>query len=202
MVLRKDWERDPIGLGQWIANTIGFPCFVKPANLGSSVGISKVTGLAELPEAMALAGLHDRKIVIERGVDAREIEMAILGNDEPIASVAGEIVPRDGFYDYNAKYIDDSAELTVPADIDADLLTYLQGLAVDTFRALDLAGMARVDFFVERGTDHVFINEVNTLPGFTSISMYPMLWEASGVPLPELVDRLVQLALERHADRY
>ncbi len=202
MVLRKDWERDPIGLGQWVADTIGFPCFVKPANLGSSVGISKVTGLAELPEAMALAGFHDRKIVIERGVDAREIEMAILGNDEPIASVAGEIVPRDGFYDYNAKYIDDSAELIVPADIDADLLTYLQGLAVDTFRALDLAGMARVDFFVERGTDHVFINEVNTLPGFTSISMYPMLWEASGVPLPELVDRLVQLALERHADRY
>jgi D-alanine-D-alanine ligase len=201
MVLRKDWERDPSGITEGIASAIGFPCFVKPANMGSSVGISKVDSAEELAAAMALAGEYDRKIVIEQGVDAREIEMAILGNDEPIASVAGEIVPRGEFYDYTAKYIDDSAELIVPARIDPDLLIYLQGLAVDTFRALDLAGMARVDFFVERGTDHVYINEVNTLPGFTSISMYPMLWEASGIPLPELVDRLVQLALERHADR-
>jgi len=201
MVLRKEYERDPHGVAEWIGRTIGFPCFVKPANLGSSVGISKVASAGDLPAALELAGQHDRKIVIEQGVDAREIEMAILGNDEPVASVAGEIVPRDGFYDYNAKYIDDSAELIVPAEIDPDVLIYLQGLAVDTFRALDLSGMARVDFFIERNTDRIFINEVNTLPGFTSISMYPMLWQASGVPIDQLVDRLVQLALERHADR-
>ncbi len=201
MVLRKEYERDPRRVAEWIGRTIGFPCFVKPANLGSSVGISKVAGAEELPAALELAGQHDRKIVIEQGVDAREIEMAVLGNDEPMASVAGEIVPRDGFYDYNAKYIDDSAELIVPAAIGPDVLIYLQGLAVDTFRALDLSGMARVDFFIERSTDRIYINEVNTLPGFTSISMYPMLWQASGVPLDQLVDRLVQLALERHADR-
>lgn len=201
MVLRKECERDPGGVAEWLASTIGFPCFVKPANLGSSVGISKVAGAEDLLPALKLAGQHDRKIVIEQGVDAREIEMAVLGNDEPVASVAGEIVPRDGFYDYNAKYIDDSAELIVPAGIDPEVLIYLQGLAVDTFRALDLSGMARVDFFIERSTDRIFINEVNTLPGFTSISMYPMLWQASGVPLDQLVDRLVRLALERHAER-
>jgi D-alanine-D-alanine ligase len=124
-----------------------------------------------------------------------------LGNDDPIASVAGEVVPLGGFYDYNAKYIDDSTDLVIPAKLDHGLLGYLQEMAIDAFRALDLAGMALVDFFVERGTDRVFLNEVNTLPGFTSISMYPMLWEASGVPLPELIDRLVGLALERHGER-
>lgn len=201
MVLRRDWKRDAPAITGWIAGEIGFPCFIKPANMGSSVGISKVSTPSELPAAMDLAGHHDRKIVIEQGVDAREIEMAVLGNDDPVASVAGEIVPRDGFYDYEAKYIDDSAELIVPAKLDPDVLGELQGLAIGAFRALDLAGMARVDFFVERDTNQVYINEVNTLPGFTSISMYPMLWEASGVPLAELVDRLVELALERHADR-
>jgi D-alanine-D-alanine ligase len=138
--------------------------------------------------------------VVEQGVNAREIELAVLGNDEPIASVAGEVKPAGEFYDYNAKYIEDSAELIIPAVLDGDLLAYLQGAAIDAFTALDLAGLARVDFFVERDTDRVYINEVNTLPGFTSISMYPMLWEASGVPLGELVERLAQLALERHAD--
>lgn len=200
-VLRKDWERDASAITERVAGAIGFPCFVKPANMGSSVGISKVDSPDDLPAAMMLAGYHDRKIVIERSVDGREIEMAVLGNDDPMASVAGEIVPRNGFYDYNAKYIDDSAELIVPAEIDRELLASLQALAIETFRALDLAGMARVDFFVERDTDRIYINEVNTLPGFTSISMYPMLWEASGVPLDELVERLVRLALERHADR-
>jgi D-alanine-D-alanine ligase len=150
---------------------------------------------------MELAGHHDRRIVVEKGVNAREIELAVLGNDEPIVSIAGEIRPRGEFYDYNAKYIDDTAELIIPAPLDGGLLGYLQELAVDAFLALDLAGLARVDFFVERNTDRVFINEINTLPGFTSISMYPMLWEASGVPLPELVDRLIQLALERHHER-
>lgn len=200
-VLRRDWEREPDGVGEAIAAMIGFPCFVKPANMGSSVGISKVASPAELAPAMTLAGHHDRKIVIERGVAAREIELAVLGNDEPIASVAGEIVPRGDFYDYDAKYIDDSAELIVPAQLDPQLLGYMQELAIAAFRALDLSGLARVDFFVERDTDHVYVNEVNTLPGFTSISMYPMLWEASGLPLTELVDRLVQLALDRHGER-
>jgi len=202
LVLRRDWERDASAISGWITGEIGFPCFVKPANMGSSVGISKVTSPADLQAAMSLAGHHDRRIIIEQGVDAREIEMAVLGNDDPVASVAGEIVPKDGFYDYEAKYINDSAELIVPARIDPDVLGTLQDLAIKAFRALDLAGMARVDFFVERETGHLYINEVNTLPGFTSISMYPMLWEASGVPVARLVDRLVELALERHADRH
>jgi len=202
LVTRKDWRRDPDGIASWISEAIGFPCFVKPANLGSSVGISKVHSLGEFEAAMNLAAHHDRRIVIERGVKARELELAVLGNDEPIASVAGEIRPEGEFYDYNAKYVDDTAELVIPARIDSDLLGYLQGLAIDAFKALDLAGMARVDFFVEHDTDRVYVNEVNTLPGFTSISMYPMLWGASGVPLDELVDRLIQLALERHADRH
>ncbi len=201
LVNRKDWERDAPAITDWITEAIGFPCFVKPANLGSSVGISKVHDVSELEPAMRLAARHDRRIVIEQGVNAREIELAVLGNDEPIASVAGEVRPKGEFYDYNAKYIDDTAELIIPADIDAELLGFLQNLAVDAFKALDLAGLARVDFFVERNTDRVFINEVNTLPGFTSISMYPMLWAATGVPIADLVDRLIQLALERYSDR-
>jgi D-alanine-D-alanine ligase len=202
LVTRKEWQQDKTGIAAWIAEAIGFPCFVKPANLGSSVGISKVKGPDELYGAMDLAAHHDRRIVIEQGVTGREIEIAVLGNAEPIASVAGEIVPHSEFYDYNAKYVDDTAELVIPAKLDGDLLGYMQNLAVDAFQALDLAGLARVDFFIEKDTDKVYINEVNTIPGFTSISMYPMLWEASGVPLPELVERLVQLALERYAETH
>jgi D-alanine-D-alanine ligase len=202
LVTRKEWHQDPTGVAAWIAESIGFPCFAKPANLGSSVGISKVKGPEDLHDAMQLAAHHDRRIVVEQGVTGREIEIAVLGNAEPIASVAGEIVPHGEFYDYNAKYVDDTAELVIPARIDGDMLGYMQNLAVDAFQALDLAGLARVDFFIEKDTDKVFINEVNTIPGFTSISMYPMLWEASGVPLPELVERLVQLALERYAETH
>lgn len=201
LVTRKDWRDRPEDTAAWIEEALGFPCFVKPANMGSSVGVSKVHHAGELSDAMDLAAQYDRRIVVEQGVNAREIEMSVLGNDEPIASVAGEVRPAGEFYDYNAKYIEDTAELIIPADIDADLLGYLQAAAVDAFTALDLAGLARVDFFVERDTDRVYINEVNTLPGFTSISMYPMLWEASGVPISELVERLVQLSLERHAER-
>lgn len=202
LIYRKEWDRDRLAISEWIAESMGFPCFVKPANLGSSVGISKVNGVNELDDAMKLAGHFDRKIILERGTTAREIELAVLGNDEPIASIGGEIVPHGEFYDYNAKYIEDSAELIIPANIDSDLLAYLQSLAVAAFRVLDLAGMARVDFFVERETDRVYVNEVNTIPGFTSISMYPMLWEASGLPLSELIDRLIQLAMERYADTH
>lgn len=197
LVHRKDWEREPEAITLAVAGSIGFPCFIKPANLGSSVGISKVSAADHLAGAMELAARYDRKVIVEQGVNAREIEMAVLGNDVPMASVAGEIVPRGEFYDYDAKYVDDSAELIVPAKVDPDLLAYMQELALDAFRSLDLAGMARVDFFLERDTDRVFVNEVNTIPGFTSISMYPMLWQASGVPLAELVDRLIDLALER-----
>ncbi len=184
-----------------IADSLGFPCFVKPANLGSSVGISRVNARDGLLPALHEAAYYDRRVVVEKGVDAREIELSVLGNDEPIASVAGEIVPRGEFYDYNAKYIDNTTELVIPAKLDPTLLSFLQEMAIDAFRALDLAGLARIDFFVERGTDQIYLNEVNTLPGFTSISMYPMLWEASGVPIAELVDRLTGLALERYGER-
>jgi D-alanine-D-alanine ligase len=145
--------------------------------------------------------MFDRRIVVEQGLDARELEVSVLGNDEPIASVAGEIVPGSEFYDYNAKYVEDTAELIIPARLEPNLLAYLQELAIDAFHALDLAGMARVDFFIENDTDRVYLNEVNTIPGFTSISMYPMLWEASGIPLPELVDRLIELAIERQQEK-
>lgn len=201
-VMRKDWERDPETIAAWIGEQIGFPCFVKPANMGSSVGISKVHHAGELAEAMTTASFYDRKMLVEEAVDAREIEVAVLGNDEPIASVAGEVVPSNEFYDYDAKYVDDRSELIIPAKLEGKTLIYIQELAVAAFRALDLAGMARVDFFLTRQTDHIYINEVNTIPGFTSISMYPLLWEATGIPLPELVDRLVGLALERYGERH
>ena len=201
LVLRKEWERDPGLVTESIADALGFPCFVKPANMGSSVGVHKAHDVGEFAAAMAAAGHHDRRLVIEAGVDARELEVSVLGNDEPIASVAGEIVPCNEFYDYAAKYIDDGSELIVPARLDPETMAYLQELAVSAFRALDLAGMARVDVFLDRQTDQVLINEVNTIPGFTAISMFPRLWEASGVPLPELVDRLIALALERHGDK-
>ncbi|MBA3415701.1 MAG: D-alanine--D-alanine ligase, partial [Chloroflexia bacterium] len=201
LVGRREWERDPAGVVGWIADTLGFPCFVKPANLGSSVGVSRVGDASLLPAAMALAGHFDRRVIVERGVDARELEVAVLGNDEPVASVVGEVISGREFYDYEAKYVDDGSRTVVPADLGGQDHAYVQELAIDAYRALDLAGLARVDFFLERGTDHLFVNEVNTLPGFTSISMYPILWEASGVPLPELVDRLIALALERDGER-
>lgn len=201
LVLRRDVREHAEQVADRLEEEIGFPCFTKPANLGSSVGISRVTSRRELVPALQEAAHYDRRIVVEKGVAAREIELSVLGNDEPIASVAGEIVPRGGFYDYNAKYIDDTTEMVIPARLDPGLLGFLQEMAIDAFRALDLAGLARVDFFVERDTDQIFLNEVNTLPGFTSISMYPMLWEASGVPISELVDRLIGLAIERHGER-
>lgn len=200
-VTRREWERDPGAVTARVADELGFPCFTKPANMGSSVGVAKVHDLKELAASMDLAARFDRRIVIEQGVDARELEVAVLGNDDPVASIAGEIVPSREFYDYEAKYIDDNSELLIPAPIDPATLAELQRIAVAAFRALDLAGMARVDFFLERTSGQVLLNEVNTIPGFTSISMFPLLWAASGVPLPELVDRLVGYALDRHRDR-
>lgn len=198
LVNRADWRRDPGAVGTRIEERLGYPCFTKPANLGSSVGITKVHGPDELPAAMDAAAHLDRRIVVEKGLDARELEISVLGNDSPIASLPGEIVPCNEFYDYSAKYVDDGSELIVPADLPGDVVHRIQDLAIRAFTALDLAGLARVDFFLERETGELYLNEVNTIPGFTSISMYPLLWEASGVPLAELVERLIALAIERH----
>lgn len=199
-VLRKEWTRIPKQITDDVERELGYPCFVKPSGLGSSVGVSKVGDRSELPAAMAEAGRHDRKIVIEQNANARELEVSVLGNDEPIASVVGEIKPGHDFYDYEAKYVDDTSEIVIPADIPEAVADEVRELAVRAYRALDCAGMARVDFFLGHEDERVLLNEINTIPGFTSISMYPMLWEATGIPLPELVSRLVGLAIERHED--
>lgn len=186
------------------AATLGFPLFVKPANAGSSVGVSKVKGEAELAPALELALAFDTKVLVEAAVDAREIECAVLGNDEPEASLPAEIVVhhRDGFYSYAAKYVDaEGSDAKIPADLSPALTARVRELAVATFRTLELAGMARVDFFLDKARGELFVNEVNTIPGFTAISMYPKLWEASGVPVGQLVSRLIDLAVERRRAR-
>ena len=200
-VLRRDWERDPAGVRRQVEKRLRYPLFVKPANLGSSVGITKVHKPEELPAALDRAGQYDRKILLEKAVDAREIECAVLGNDDPQASVPGEIVPVNEFYDYEAKYIKEGNELLIPAPLTPRQTRRVQDLAVRAFRAIDCAGMGRVDFLLDRKTGRFFLLEINTIPGFTSISMYPKLWEASGVPYPQLLDRLIELALERHRDK-
>ena len=182
-------------------NDLPYPVFVKPANLGSSVGITKVHAAEELPAALATAAEYDRKVVVERGVDAREIELSVLGNDEPIVSVPGEIVPAREFYDYNAKYVADDSRLLIPAPLSEIQKNDAQRLAIAAFKVLECSGLARVDLFLDRGTGKFYVNEINTLPGFTSISMYPKLWEASGISYPDLIDRLITLAIERHAEK-
>ncbi|NMB12357.1 MAG: D-alanine--D-alanine ligase [Firmicutes bacterium] len=202
VVLRSQWEKDPALVQKEVESHLAYPCFVKPASLGSSVGISKVRNSGELQPALAEAAVYDRKFVIEKDAgNAREVECSVLGNDEPIASVPGEIIPSREFYDYVAKYHDDDSELIIPARISAKATRKVQDLAVQAFKALDCAGMARVDFFVDKATEEVYINEINTIPGFTPISMYPKLWEASGLPYGELIDRLIELAIERHGDK-
>ena len=201
MVLRGDWERDPAGVRKRIAKRLRCPLFVKPANLGSSVGISKVHEPGELQAAMDLAAQYDRKILVEKAVDGREIECAVLGNDNPEASVPGEVIPVNEFYDYEAKYIKEGSELLIPARLSPRQRKRVQKLAVRAFKAIDCAGMGRVDFLLERKSGKIFLLEINTIPGFTSISMYPKLWEASGVPYSKLLDRLIELALERHHDK-
>lgn len=180
-----------------IEMTLGYPCFVKPANLGSSVGISKATDRRQLEAALDNAASYDRRIIVEAGVRAREVECAILGNDRPQASVVGEISYSSDFYDYDTKYTAGRADLTIPADLPPAITRQIQEMAIQAFLAIDAAGLARVDFFYQADTGTVLINEINTLPGFTATSMYPQLWAASGIPFPELVDRLVQLGLER-----
>jgi D-alanine-D-alanine ligase len=178
-----------------------YPLFTKPANLGSSVGISKCRGRSDLVEGLMDAARYDRRILIEKGIDGREIEVSVLGNDDPDASVPGEVIPGDEFYSYRAKYIDDTSQLIIPAELDEALSDEIRGLAVRAFKALDGAGMVRADFLLERGSNRIYLNEVNTIPGFTNISMYPKLWGASGVPYPVLLDRLIALALERHEEK-
>lgn len=201
-VLRGDWLTDRAGVARRVAKRLGFPVFVKPANLGSSVGISKVKIADELAAAMDLAASFDRRIIVEAAVpDAREIEVAVLGNDTPEASIPGEIIPSREFYDYQAKYLDESSRTVIPADLKAADQEAIRKMAVEAFRAIDCSGMARVDFLLSRSTGKIYINEANTIPGFTTISMYSKMWEASGLPYPALLDRLIALALERHAER-
>jgi len=178
-----------------------FPLFVKPANLGSSVGISKVKTCAELPAALELAGQYDRKILVERGITGREFECSVLGSEQPLAAFPCEVIPSREFYDYEDKYLLDAAKLIVPAPLTPAQTAEIQRLAVAAYQAVECEGMARVDFLMETATSQVYINEINTIPGFTSISMYPKMWEAAGVPFAELLDRLIELALERHRSR-
>jgi D-alanine-D-alanine ligase len=209
-LLRTEWQKNPRRATQQIETALRYPLFVKPANLGSSVGISKVHERKELAPAMEMAARYDRKIVVEQGVGgkrgkARELEVAVLGNDTPEASVVGEVIPGKEFYDYDAKYLSEGSVPVIPAKITQAEAKRVQQMAIAAFRACECSGMARVDFLMEPGAPgrarKIYLNEVNTLPGFTSISMYPKLWEASGLPYSRLIDRLIALAQERHAEK-
>lgn len=202
VVLRQAWERDRTAVTSRVSRTLRYPVFVKPANLGSSVGISKARSDAAFVEAVALALQFDRKIVIEAAVpEAREIECAVLGNDEPEASIPGEIVPSREFYDYEAKYLHGGSKEVIPAPLTDAQVREVQRLSIGAFRALECTGMARVDFLLARHTGELYVSELNTIPGFTANSMYPKMWEASGLPYSALLDRLITLALERHAEK-
>ena len=200
-IRRREVLGDGRGAAEGIAQALGLPVFVKPANSGSSVGIQRVERVDELPGALAEAGRYDTKLLVERAVDAREIEVAVLGDREPEVSLPGEIRPHRAFYDYRAKYADEGTELLAPAPLAAVHVARFQSLAAQAYRTLEGAGLARVDFLFERGSDAIFISEVNSLPGFTEVSMYPRLWEVSGLPYPQLLDRLIEQALERHREQ-
>ncbi len=205
-ILRTDFEKDEKKVQKRVESKLRYPVFVKPANLGSSVGISKAHNRKELGPAIEEAAKFDRKIVIEQAVGgkknkAREIECSVLGNDDPVASIPGEIVPVKEFYDYTAKYLDEGSELIIPAKLNRTEIKKVQELAVRSFKAVDCSGLARVDFLMDPTTRKIFLNEINTMPGFTAISMYPKLWAASGLEYPDLIDRLIQLGIERHKDK-
>jgi D-alanine-D-alanine ligase len=200
-VFRWRWEKEPAAVEAEIEAEFEYPVFVKPATLGSSVGMTKVHNSAELAPALNLACEFGMKILVEKAVSAREIEVSVLGNHEPQASVPGEIIPHREFYDYTAKYLEDGTQLLIPADLKPAQMKKIQAMAVEAFRTLELSGMARVDFFLEKKGGKLFLNEVNTIPGFTSISMYPKLWEASGISFRELIDKLIDLALEMHREK-
>jgi D-alanine-D-alanine ligase len=202
VVLKRDWQRDERAVLQQVVNRLGFPVFVKPANLGSSVGISKAKHVAELRTAIKLAAEFDRKVIVEAAVpQAREIEVAVIGNDEPEASVPGEIIPSHEFYDYEAKYISDDSRSVIPAELTDVQTAEIRRLAIEAYKSIDCSGLARVDFLLAGDSGVLYLNELNTLPGFTTISMYSKMWAASGVAYPQLIDRLIGLALERHAEK-
>ena len=195
------WASDPASALASLEHSLHYPMFVKPCNLGSSVGISKAHDRAELEVSIEVAARYDRRIIVEEGVQGREIECSVLGNDDPLVSVPGEVVPHHEYYDYEAKYTDGLADLIIPADLSPAQNREVRELAARTFETVDAAGLARVDFFVRREDGQVLVNEINTIPGFTATSMYPKLWEASGVSYTELIDRLIQLAFDRHAEK-
>jgi len=199
--LRKQWQTLPEIVMVECEAAMSYPMFVKPANLGSSVGIHKAKNRAELQAGLHDAACYDRKLIVEQGIEAREIEVSVLGNDEPIASVPGEVIPSREFYSYASKYIDGTSELLIPAPLSQAQSEFIQQLAVRAFRAVDGAGMARCDFLMDKITGEIFVNELNSIPGFTPISMYPKLWEASGLSYSNLIDRLLELAIERHQDK-
>jgi D-alanine-D-alanine ligase len=200
--MRHEREANPEATLDLLESALGYPMFVKPANLGSSVGISKAKTRDGLSKALDLAGAYDRKIVVEAAIpEAREIECAVLGNDTPEASVAGEVIPSREFYDYEAKYLDDRSQVIIPAELAPAVSDEIRRLSIAAFKSIDCAGMARVDFLLSRTTGQIVVNEVNTIPGFTTISMYSKLWAATGVDYATLLDRLVSLALERHAGK-
>lgn len=196
---KPEWEQDQSFYLMECEIALGYPCFVKPANLGSSVGVSKASNRDELIQAVNVAFQYDRKVIIEEFVQAREIEVAVLGNAEPKASIAGEIISSNDFYDYKAKYIDGKSTMAIPANIDEQLMAQVREMAVTAFQAVDATGLSRVDFFLEKNSGKLFINEINTLPGFTPYSMYPLLWRETGKSYQELLDELLALAIERHA---
>lgn len=200
-VRRTEWEHDRARVLKAIKKKFKFPLFVKPATLGSSVGMTRVKSAHEISSAMDVAAEFALKIVVERGVNAREIEVSVLGNDDVRASIPGEIVPHREYYDYAAKYLEGGTDLLIPAPLTKKQEATFQDYAVRAFRAIDGTGMARCDFFLERRTNKIYVNELNTIPGFTSISMYPKMWEASGLPYPKLIDRLIELALELHREK-
>ena len=202
VVLRAELESDMLSVIERAEKVSDYPLFTKPANLGSSVGVTKCSNRSDLQEGLMEAALFDRRILIQKGVkNVREIEVSVLGNDEPVASVCGEVLPSREFYSYESKYMDGTSGLLIPAPLPDEISACIREYAVRAYKAIDCAGMARVDFFVEKDTNNIYLNELNSIPGFTKISMYPKLWEASGLPYQKLVDRLIELAMERKADR-
>jgi D-alanine-D-alanine ligase len=197
-LLDTEWKRDRSAVLGRIGEEFSFPVFVKPANLGSSVGISKVKSYAEISSALRRAFCYDRKILVEQGIIGREVECSVLGNDNPRASLPGEVIPHREFYDYRDKYLEGKTRFRIPADLPAAKIQEVQELAVEAYRTVECSGMARLDFFLESRTDKLYLNEINTIPGFTEISMYPKLWEASGLPFGRLVEELIRLGFERH----
>lgn len=197
---RSNWKRNQQEIIDQIEASLPYPIFVKPVNLGSSVGIHKVHDRGELPTAFDDAARYDQKVIVEKGINAREFELSVLGNQQAKASLPGELIPKREFYDYSAKYIEDTTELQIPAKVESKQVETMQNLAVRAFEAIDCSGMARVDLFLDRDTGVIYVNEINTIPGFTNISMYPKLWEASGLPFADLLDRLLELGLERFRD--